>query len=136
MNFFQAAPAEYARIGCSKNDGTSDAGYRIANELDREQLRDNFAGTLAMVVREDGTAGSQFIINHQPNSKIDGMFTVFGRVVEGMEVVFRLKRVNQAQRPNDEASKVIKATVLRKRDHEYRPTPIEPKDETIADIDR
>lgn len=125
MNFFVAKPGEYAVTGCTKNDGTGDAGYRIANELDREQLRDHFSGTLTMFNDEQGTAGSQFMITHQRNPKFDGKFTAFGRVLKGMDVVLKLRSVNMINSPTAEASKITKASVIRKRDHEYAATPIQ-----------
>lgn len=125
MNFFVVKPGEYALIGCSQNDGSSDPGYKIASETDREQIRYHFSGTLSMVENKQGEIGSQFLISHQANPKFDGRYTVFGRIIEGMDVVLRLKPVNQQANPLGLASKSMKATVLRKRDHDYVPTIIE-----------
>ncbi|MEL7497582.1 MAG: peptidylprolyl isomerase [Planctomycetota bacterium] len=122
LEFFAVRPGEAVQTGCHKNNGTTDPGYRIKNELDREQLREHFAGTLSMVTEKDGTAGSQFLITHQPNPKIDGVNTVFGRVIEGMDVVLQLKTVDRTKSANGEASKIIKASVVRKREREYKPT--------------
>ena len=70
------------------------------------------------------TGGSQFFISHQPNPKWDKRYTAFGRVKEGMDVVYRLRTVDKtAPDPTEtEPSKIIKATVVWKRDHAYQPT--------------
>lgn len=76
------------------------------------------------------TGGSQFFITHLPTEWLNvrtepekGGHTVFGRVVDGMKVAASLRK----------GDKITKATVLRKRPHEYKPeiTPdVEPEEPT------
>ena len=122
LEFFHVETGVLAKTGCPQNLGTSDAGYRIANELKREQIRDHFAGSLSMVTDADGTAGSQLQISIMPdmNDNLDGKHTVFGRVIEGMDVVYGLKS-KQQKKSSENASQIVKATVLRKRDKVYQP---------------
>ena len=52
-----------------------------------------------------GTNGSQFFITHSPEPHLDGTYTVFGQVIEGMEVVDQLKRddiIRNVRVPGDE----------------------------------
>tara|TARA_Y100001949_G_scaffold139863_1_gene121792 strand:+ start:27 stop:230 length:204 start_codon:yes stop_codon:yes gene_type:complete len=56
-----------------------------------------------------GTNGSQFFITHGPTPHLDGKHTVFGKVIEGLEVVNEIKQ-------DDVMEKVL---VLQKRDHVY-----------------
>ena len=63
---------------------------------------------------EPDTAGSQFIIGLDNLAYLDGTYTVFGRVVEGGEVLDRLL----------EGTVIRRAIVKRTRDHEYTPAKI------------
>lgn len=65
--------------------GTGGPGYRVAAEFNELQHLD---GTLSMARSQDvDSAGSQFFICLGPQSFLDGQYTVFGQVIEGMEVV-------------------------------------------------
>jgi cyclophilin family peptidyl-prolyl cis-trans isomerase len=122
LAFFRVLPGEFAQTGCGNDDGTGNPGYRIPCECDREQIRHHFAGTLSMVNNGRDTGGSQFRIMHQPSGQYDGKNTAFGRVIEGMDAVYRLKRIDKTKYDTtvtSEPVKIIKATVLRKRSHDY-----------------
>ncbi len=70
-------------------DGEGGPGYAIRDELsDVPYLR----GTVGMALSWADTGGSQFFITHGPQPHLDGRYAVFGRVVDGMDVVDRLKR--------------------------------------------
>lgn len=97
--------------GGSGAAGAGGPGYVIADECARPDARKHFTGTLAMAHRGANTGGSQFYITFAPPVHLNGVHTVFGRVVEGMPVV------NQTSQ-NDE---IKSAKVLRKRSHEYSP---------------
>ncbi len=67
------------------NVGTGGPGYRVAAEFNELQHLD---GTLSMARSQDvDSAGSQFFICLGPQPFLDGQYTVFGQVTEGMEVV-------------------------------------------------
>jgi cyclophilin family peptidyl-prolyl cis-trans isomerase len=52
---------------------------------------------------------------------LDGKHTVFGRVIEGIDVLAKLQRRNPDAVNPPEPDKIVKAEVVRKRDHEYKP---------------
>ena len=70
------------------------------------------------------TGGSQFFLTLVPTDHLDGKHTVFGRVLEGFEVLGDLQRRSPSGNPqNDQnlpaADKILKAEVLRDRGHAY-----------------
>lgn len=122
--FHRVLPGFMAQGGCPDGRGTGGPGYKIYCECYRDDYRKHFAGTLSMAHAGRDTGGSQFFLTFLPTPHLDGKHTAFGRVIEGMDVLAKLKRVNP-QRPSGQLpSKIIKATVIRKRDHEYEPTKV------------
>jgi len=78
--------------GCPKGDGTGGPGYTIDCELDGEnQYHDR--GVLSMAHAGRDTGGSQFFIchNRKNTSHLDRRHTVFGKVVEGLDVIDEIK---------------------------------------------
>lgn len=66
--------------------GTGGPGYRFEDEFDGNPLTHE-RGVISMANAGPGTNGSQFFITHGPQPHLDGRHTVFGRVIEGLEVV-------------------------------------------------
>ena len=122
--FHLVKPGEYAVSGSPNGDGMGDAGYRIACECYGEKIRSHFRGTLTMMAGAKDRGGSQFFITQQPNPHtFDGKYTAFGRVIEGMDVVLKLKNVDKttSMASSENVSKIIRAEVTRARDHTYMP---------------
>ncbi len=99
------------------NDGIGGPGYTIRCECYRPDARKHFRGSLSMAHAGRDTGGSQFFITHLPTPHLNASaergtgHTVFGRVVQGMDVVDAIEK----------GDKIIEATVLRKRPHRYQP---------------
>ena len=74
--------------GDPRGDGEGGPGYTIRDEInERPYLR----GTVGMALDWEDTGGSQFFITHSPQPHLDGRYTVFGHVVEGMGVVDQIQ---------------------------------------------
>jgi cyclophilin family peptidyl-prolyl cis-trans isomerase len=116
-----------AQGGCPKGDGTGDPGYKIYCEVGtpehKDDYRRHFRGSLSMAHAGKDTGGSQFFITFEPTPHLNGKHTVFGRVIEGLDVLAKLQRNPNPTGP--QADKIIKAEVLRKRDHNYVPRKVE-----------
>ena len=77
--------------------GTGGPGYAFADEIHAEN--NNAVGTIAMANSGPNTNGSQFFINVNDNNFLDTKHTVFGKIVEGMDVVHAIETV--ATSPSD-----------------------------------
>ena len=73
--------------GDPRGDGEGGPGYTIRDELN---MRPYLRGTVGMALDWKDTGGSQFFITHSPQPHLDGRYTAFGHVVDGMDVVDRL----------------------------------------------
>lgn len=113
-----------AQGGDPTGTGTGGPGYTIACEVDAPDARQHFRGTLSMAHAGRDTGGSQFFLTFRPTDHLDGKHTVFGRVIEGFDVLPKIMRTTDGQgRPvaGVQPDTIVKAEVLRKRNHAYVP---------------
>jgi|RhiMethySRZTD1v2_1073278.scaffolds.fasta_scaffold00306_10 cyclophilin family peptidyl-prolyl cis-trans isomerase/HEAT repeat protein len=83
----RVVPDFVVQDGDPRGDGEGGPGYTIRDELNElPYLR----GTVGMALDWEDTGGSQFFITHSPQPHLDARYTVFGRVVNGMDVVDQL----------------------------------------------
>lgn len=121
LSFHRVLPHFMAQGGDPKGDGSGGPGYHIYCECYEEDARHHFSGTLSMAHAGRNTGGSQFFLTFQATPHLDGKHTVFGRVIEGQEVLPKLTRRSPDGLQAPPADRILKAEVLRKRNHEYVP---------------
>jgi len=112
-----------AQGGDPTGTGSGGPGHAIECECELPTARKHFLGSLSMAHAGKNTGGSQFFLTFRPTEHLDGRHTVFGRVVEGFEVLPKLARTQVEDKPVEGVTPdtIVKATMLRKRDHAYTP---------------
>jgi len=89
LSVHRVVPGFVVQTGDPRSDGEGGPGYSIRDELnERAYLR----GTVGMALDWADTGGSQFFITHSPQPHLDAKYTVFGRVVNGMDVVDQIQQ--------------------------------------------
>jgi len=89
--------------------GMGGPGYTIKDEFTGTDLDKNSRGTISMANAGPNTGGSQFFINLVDNNFLDGKHPVFGKVIEGMDVVDKIGKV-----VTDGADKPLEDVVIKK----------------------
>jgi cyclophilin family peptidyl-prolyl cis-trans isomerase len=89
MPIHRVVPTFVVQAGDQRGDGEGGPGYTLRDEIN---MLPYVRGAVGMALDGADTGGSQFFITHAPQPQLDGKYTVFGRVVAGMDVVDRLQQ--------------------------------------------
>ena len=91
LTFHRVIEEFVAQGGCPNGTGAGGPGYCIPCET-KGNPKKHERGSLSMAHRGPNTGGSQFFIVYEPQPHLDGVHTVFGKVIEGMDVVDAIKQ--------------------------------------------
>ena len=95
LTFHRVVPNYVVQTGDPRGDSEGGPGYTLRDELNQlPHLR----GAVSMVLDSPDSGGSQFFITHSPQPDLDGRYTVFARVVSGMEVVDQIESGDMVRR--------------------------------------
>ena len=90
LTFHRVIPDFMIQGGCPKGTGTGGPGYKFEDETGNGVSHER--GVLSMANAGPNTNGSQFFITHIKTDWLDGKHTVFGKVLEGLDVVDAVKQ--------------------------------------------
>ena len=144
-SFHRVIDGFMAQAGDPTGTGAGGPGYQFADEIYSGATFDR-PGLLAMANAGAGTNGSQFFLTFGPTEWLDGLHTIFGEVVEGLEVLDTITR----REPGAEvAGDVLYTVIIEEGDSSTLPTPtplpptptpfapssVEPEDRPLASLD-
>ena len=95
LAFGRVVPNFVIQGGDPRGDQNGGPGYQIRDEIN---LRRYVTGSVGMALSGKDTGGSQFFVTHSPQPHLDGGYTIFGQVTEGMEVVNRIARGDKIEK--------------------------------------
>ncbi|MEW6403322.1 MAG: peptidylprolyl isomerase [Chloroflexota bacterium] len=110
LTFHRVMDGFMAQGGDPLGTGTGSPGYRFEDEFSDDLVFDR-AGLLAMANSGPNTNGSQFFITYGPTPHLNGLHTIFGEVIEGMDVVNGLKRGSPQEDPNFKGDVIESVTI-------------------------
>ena len=84
----RVVPNFVVQDGCARGDGWGSPPFTIGSELGPLYYEE---GSVGMASAGKDTEGSQWFITHSPTPHLDGRYTIFGKVVSGMDVVHKLE---------------------------------------------
>ena len=99
--FHRVLPDFMAQGGDPTGSGSGGPGYQFADEIDLDTFFDD-AGYFAMANRGPDSNGSQFFITFRPTLHLNGNHTIFGKVVQGMDVALSLTLRDPTEQPDFE----------------------------------
>ncbi len=109
VTFHRVLDGFMAQGGDPTGTGSGGPGYKFKNE--DSDLKFDKEGVVAMANAGRDTNGSQFFITYAPFPHLDGGYTIFGQVVEGMDVVNSITRRDPQKNPDFTGDEIESVTI-------------------------
>ena len=99
LTFHRCIPNFVAQGGCPDGTGTGGPGYKIPCETDKNAGKHKHGrGSLSMAHAGKNTGGSQFFLVREKQPHLDGKHTLFGQIMEGLDIIYKLNDGDQMTR--------------------------------------
>ncbi|MDD2483976.1 MAG: peptidylprolyl isomerase [Eubacteriales bacterium] len=116
LNFHRVIPGFMVQGGCPDGTGMGGPGHNITGEFSSNGIKNDIKhdrGVLSMArSMAPNSAGSQFFIMVASAPHLDGQYAAFGKVIEGMEAVDAIVKVDRDSRDNPKKPQVMKKVTL------------------------
>lgn len=109
--FHRIIPGFMAQGGDPTGTGRGNPGYKYAGEFS-DDLKHTQGGLLSMANSGPNTDGSQFFLTFIATPWLDGKHTIFGQVVQGMDVLKNIEKLGSRSGKTSEVVSIITATIL------------------------
>jgi peptidyl-prolyl cis-trans isomerase B (cyclophilin B) len=109
--FHRIIPGFMAQGGDPTGTGRGNPGYKYEGEFS-DELKHTQGGLLSMANSGPNTDGSQFFLTFTATPWLDGKHTIFGQVIQGMDVLENIEKLGSRSGKTSEAVSIITATVL------------------------
>ena len=106
--FHRVIPGFMAQGGDPTGTGMGGPGYKFADEFSEHT---HVTGALSMANAGANTNGSQFFITYSPQHGLDGRHSVFGQLIEGMDVLEQITPRDPSQNPSFTGDRIIRITI-------------------------
>ena len=114
LSFHRVIPGFMAQGGCPLGTGTGFPGFQMNRELDPALAHSGKGILSAANLGRDGTDGSQFFLTFAPAPHLDGGYTIYGKVVVGLDVLSELERCGTRSGGTTMPLQILKATITLK----------------------
>jgi peptidylprolyl isomerase len=109
--FHRIIPGFMAQGGDPTGTGRGNPGYKYAGEFS-DDLKHTQGGLLSMANSGPNTDGSQFFLTFTATPWLDGKHTIFGQVIQGMDVLESIEQLGSRNGNTSEVVSIITATIL------------------------